>query len=41
MCLVATTYADWFATISDTIAPLSESERERILGGTAIEAYRL
>lgn len=41
MCLVATTYAAWFATINDFVAPLSEPERERILGGTAIEAYRL
>lgn len=41
VCLLATTYADWFATIGDWMAPLSDPVRERILGGSAIEAYGL
>jgi L-fuconolactonase len=41
VCLLATTYRKWFESIDRMIAQLSASERERILGGTAIEAYRL
>jgi L-fuconolactonase len=41
VCLVACPYERWHRIISEFISPLSASERERILGGTAIEAYRL
>lgn len=39
--LLACPYAHWFEIVSTAIAPLSESERDRILGLTAIEAYKL
>ncbi len=38
---LATTYQRWVNTVKSWISPLSESERGRILAGTAIEAYRL
>jgi L-fuconolactonase len=41
VCLVATTYARWFETVGRLIAALSTPEKERILGGTAIEVYQL
>jgi L-fuconolactonase len=41
VCLVATTYGRWFETIGHLIGSLSAVEKDRILGGTAIEAYRL
>jgi L-fuconolactonase len=41
VCLLATPYRRWFETVTDFIAPLSDSERNRIMGGTAIEAYGL
>jgi L-fuconolactonase len=41
VCLVATTYRGWFDLVSDRIASLSDAERDAILGGTAIRAYRL
>jgi L-fuconolactonase len=41
VCTLATTYTRWVETVQALIAPLSPTERERILGGTAIEAYRL
>jgi L-fuconolactonase len=41
VCTLASTYSRWLKTLKEWIAPLSESERERILGGTAIEAYCL
>jgi L-fuconolactonase len=34
-------YSRWFQTIERWTAPLSAAERERVLGGTAIEAYAL
>lgn len=37
VCLLATSYAGWF----DLVKKLSESEQERIMGGTAIQVYRL
>jgi L-fuconolactonase len=41
MCTLATSYQRWLDTVTEWIAALSASERERILGGTAVEAYRL
>lgn len=41
VCLVATTYSRWFNLVSTQIAKLSQTEQDRILGGTAIEAYKL
>ena len=38
---LACEYGAWFDLISRFIAPLSESEQDRILGGTAVEVYRL
>jgi L-fuconolactonase len=38
VALVATGYRRWFDTVVDL---LSASERERVMGGTAVEAYRL
>ncbi|MBY0502944.1 MAG: amidohydrolase family protein [Bryobacteraceae bacterium] len=41
VCLLASPYKKWFDTVTAAIARLSETERARILGGTAIEAYNL
>jgi L-fuconolactonase len=41
VCTLAASYARWVETVQALIAPLSEIEQVRILGGTAIEAYRL
>jgi L-fuconolactonase len=41
VCLLATTYASWFATLERLLSALSENEKDRIFGGTAVEAYRL
>ena len=41
VCLLATPYRRWFETVTNFIAPLSDSERSRIMGGTAVEAYGL
>ena len=41
VCLLASPYKRWFDTLSAAISKLSDSERARILGGTAIEAYAL
>lgn len=41
MCLLATTYDRWLSTVHDWVSALSSSERSRILGETAIEAYGL
>jgi L-fuconolactonase len=38
---LATTYQRWVDTVKAWIAPLSAAERERILAGTAVEAYQL
>jgi L-fuconolactonase len=38
---LASSYLRWMATIQSAIAQLSVTERERILGGTAVEAYSL
>ena len=41
VCLLATTYGKWFATVDRLVATLSSAEKDRILGGTAVEVYRL
>jgi L-fuconolactonase len=41
VCTLATSYTRWAESIRSWLAPLSVSERDRILGGTAIEAYQL
>ena len=39
VCLPATTYARWFGTVSRFLEGLTESEQDRILGGTAAGVY--
>lgn len=41
VCTLATQYAGWCEVIEKWAAPLSETERERIWSGTAIEVYGL
>jgi len=41
VCTLATGYGRWVETVEALIASLSEAEQGRIMGGTAIEAYRL
>lgn len=41
VCLVACSYARWHGLVSEWISQLSTAERDRILGGTAVEAYKL
>ncbi|MGD8237940.1 MAG: amidohydrolase family protein [Armatimonadota bacterium] len=41
VCLVACRYGKWHGIVSSFIATLSVAEQERILGGTATEAYKL
>lgn len=41
VCLAATTYKDWFDLVARFAAKLSDDERARLMGGTAIEAYKL
>lgn len=41
VCTVATTYARWHAFVVKSVSKLSAAEQNRILGETAIEAYRL
>ena len=41
VCLVACKYARWHGIVSGFVSSLSRDEQERILGGTAIEAYNL
>lgn len=41
VCLVACGYARWQQLVSSWIAKFSASEQARVLGGTAIEAYKL
>lgn len=41
VCLVAVGYARWFELVAGFAARLSADERDRVLGGTAAEAYRL
>jgi L-fuconolactonase len=39
--MVAASYSQWIHTLETLLADLSSAERERIFGGTAIEAYNL
>ena len=41
VCLVACGYGRWHQLVSSWLAELSADEQERVLGGTAMEAYRL
>lgn len=41
VCLVASGYAQWLATVRDLTRELSATEQARLFGGTAIEAYNL
>ena len=41
VCLVATTYAQWFDLLHSYFAAFSEPERAAVFGGTAIEVYGL
>lgn len=41
VCLVACDYRRWHQLVSRWITKLSPDEQERVLGGTAVEAYRL
>jgi len=41
VCLLACDYARWLAIVRRAIEKLTAGEQDRILGGTAIEAYRL
>lgn len=41
VCLVACGYARWHKLVSDWVAKLSADEQARVLGGTAVEAYKL
>lgn len=41
VCLLATEYERWLATMQEWAAPLSETEREALFSGTAIQAYNL
>ena len=41
VCLVACDYARWHGMVVGLISNLSQGERDRILGGTASEAYQL
>jgi predicted TIM-barrel fold metal-dependent hydrolase len=37
--LLASDYERWYRTVRAAIAKLSQAEQDRILGGTAAEAY--
>lgn len=41
VCLLAITYRRWHELVSLFIESFSPSERDRIMGGTAVEAYKL
>jgi L-fuconolactonase len=41
VCLVAADYARWFSVVEAFTLPLSASERDAILGGTAASVYQL
>ena len=41
VCLLSCGYERWFEVVRDFISGLAKSEQERILGGTASEAYSL
>jgi L-fuconolactonase len=41
VCLLATSYARWYDLVRNLCAKLSPTERDRVFGETAIEAYNL
>ena len=41
VCLVATQYGQWFNLLQTYFASFSETERDAVFGGTAIEVYQL
>ena len=41
VCLLAVEYARWSRIVSAYVSSLTAAEQERILGGTAVEAYKL
>ena len=41
VCLVACDYTRWYRFVESCVTGLTAQERDRILGGTAIEFYRL
>lgn len=41
VCLVASGYAQWFSVLQTYFAEYSESERDAIFGGTAVQVYQL
>jgi L-fuconolactonase len=41
VCLVASDYERWLGFVEQCAAPLPASNRARLLGGTAVEAYKL
>jgi L-fuconolactonase len=41
VCLVASSYARWWSALREWAEPLSQVERDAILGGTAISVYQL
>ena len=41
VCLAAVEYARWVETVRDWAKPLSDGERGRLMGGTAVEVYGL
>jgi L-fucono-1,5-lactonase len=41
VCTLATSYTRWVDSVGELLAELGPSERDRIMGGTAVEAYRL
>jgi len=41
VCLVASSYVTWHDVVSHWVAGLSAHEQDRILGGTAVEVYKL
>ncbi|MGA2095296.1 MAG: amidohydrolase family protein [Candidatus Acidiferrum sp.] len=41
VCLLASTYVQWFDTLRDLLRPLSTSEKDLIFGGVAAKVYSL
>jgi L-fuconolactonase len=41
VCLLATTYSGWVKTVREFVSGFSRDEQQRILSGTAREAYRI
>ncbi len=41
VCLVASKYGQWVEIVSRAVSKLSQDEQARVMGGTAIDAYRL